>query len=138
MRVYIDDGWQYAIGIWSWPAGYVYEKPCGFILEAGISHFWEALGADGICDGFEEKLQKEWLNGNMVLAAPGYPTLSKLIQMQTGNAEVEAADISALLREVEIGRANCTDPLGVAVFEALKTCATLALAQSDGILLSPF
>jgi hypothetical protein len=74
----------------------------------------------------------------MVLAAPGYPILSKLIQMQTGNAEVEAADISALLREVEIGRANCTNPWGVAVFEALKTCATLALARSDGILLSPF
>ncbi len=138
MYVEINGKLQYAIAVWPWPDGYVYDKPIGLFPEAGILHFWEALGVYGIHDGFEEELQKEWLKGNMVLAAPAFPVLSQLIQMQIDNSHVKAADVPALLREVEIGRANCGNPLGIAVFDGLKTCATLALAQSKGILLSPF
>jgi hypothetical protein len=114
--------------VWSYPVGYVHDKPCGVFTAAGIEPFWEALGVYGIWDGFEETLQVEWLKGNMVLAAPDFPVLSKLIQMEIDNATVKAEDVPALLREVEIGRANCTNPLGIAVFEALKACGTLALA----------
>ena len=124
--------------VWSYPVGYAHDKPCGVFTAAGIEPFWEALGVYGIWDGFEETLQVEWLKGNMVLAAPDFPVLSKLIQMEIDNATVEAADIPALLREVEIGRSNCHNPLGIAVFDALKACGTLALAQSTGILISPY
>lgn len=124
--------------VWSYPVGYVYDKPCGVFSDAGIEPFWEALGVYGIHDGYEEELQKEWMKGNLVLAAPDYPVLSELIQMQIDNSEVKAEDIPALLREVEIGRANCNNPLGIAVFDALKSCATLALVQSTGVLISPY
>ncbi|HWE86569.1 MAG TPA: hypothetical protein VG267_16615 [Terracidiphilus sp.] len=133
MYVEINGKWEHAIGIW--PNGDFSGKPCGFIPLGGLSHFWEALG---VREDAEEKLQPEWIKGNLVPVAPEYPVLSWLIQMQIDNSWVKAEDIPALLREVDIGRANCIDPQGMAVFEALKTCATLALAQSNGIALSPF
>jgi len=126
------------IKIWSCPVGYVYERPCAVFSEEGIEPFWEALGVYGIHDGYKDKIEDEWMKGNWALAAPDFPVLSGLLQMQIDNTTVEAKDVSALLREVEIGRANCSNPSGTAVFDALEACGTLALAQSTGILLSPF
>jgi hypothetical protein len=124
--------------IWSYPVGAVYDKPCGVFTAAGIEPFWEALGVYGIHDGYQDEIEEEWMKGNWVLAAPDFLVLSQLLQIQIDNATVKAADIPALLREVEIGRANCPNPLGIAVFDALKACGTLALAQSTGILISPY
>lgn len=127
-----------ALGVWSWPIGFAHDKPCGAIPEAGIELFWHALGVAGDHFEHEERLQVEWLKGNMVLAAPDFPVLSTLIQMQIDNTTLKAEDVPALLQEAEIGRANCSDPLGLAVFDALKECATIALQASTGLLVSPF
>jgi hypothetical protein len=115
--------------------GDVYSDPCAFIPQAGIAAFWHALG---VTEDAEEKLQPEWVKGNLVPVAPASPVLSWLIQMQVDNSTIRLADVPELLREIAIGRQKCKETLGIAVFDELEKAAKLALAQGKDISLSPF
>jgi hypothetical protein len=115
--------------------GDVYSDPCAFIPQAGIVAFWHALG---VAEDAEEKLQPEWVKGNLVPVAPAFPVLSWLIQMQVDHSTIRLADVPELLREIAIGRQNCKETLGIAVFDELEKAAKLALAQGKDISLSPF
>lgn len=115
--------------------GHVYFDPCAFLPEDGLRAFWNALG---VAEDAEDKLQPEWIAGNMIPVAPEFPVLSWLIQMQIDNSTVSLDDMPELLREIAIGRERCTQALGLAVFNELERAATLALAQAKGISLSPF
>jgi hypothetical protein len=113
----------------------VYSDPCGFIQLAGYDSFWQALGVE---EDAEEKLQPEWMKGNWVPVAPEFPVLSELIQMQIDNSIIKSADVPELLREIAIGRQNCKEASGLAMFDELEKAAKLALAQGKNISLSPF
>ncbi len=135
MHEKVNGDWQHGISIRIPPGGDVYVEPCGFVPEEGLPAFWEALG---VHEGDEQRLWPQWMEGNWVPVAPTFPILSELIQMRIDISDIKADDIPALLQEIEIGRANCSDARGLAVFDALRKCAMLALAQSKGIVLSPF
>lgn len=113
----------------------VYSAPCAFLPLAGLAAFWAALG---VTEDTEEKLQPEWVKGNLIPVAPAFPVLSWLIQMQIDNAAIEPADIPELVREIAIGRERCNDASGLVVFEELEKAGNLALAQARGLSLSPF
>ena len=115
--------------------GDVYSDPCAFLPQAGIAAFWNALG---VAEDAEEKLQPEWIKGNWIPVAPEFPVLSELIQMQIDNSTIRLADVTELLREIAIGRQNCKEALGLAMFNELEKAAKLALAQGKNISLSPF
>lgn len=125
---------QSVIGIWLSDRQTSYSDACGVIPEVGLSSFWRALGVQ---ESFDVKLQAHMLEGATGLFAPGFPILSTLDQMHIDISWVEAKDIPALLRELDVGRAACDDRWGKAVFDALRSCATLAAARSVGIRLSP-
>jgi hypothetical protein len=125
---------QSVIGIWLSDKQTSYADACGVIPEVGLSSFWRALGVQ---EGFDVRLQAHMFEGATGPFAPGFPVLSELDQMHIDITWVEAGDIPAFLRELDIGRAACDDRWGQAVFDALKTCATLASARSVGIRLSP-
>ncbi len=112
-----------------------YFEPCGFLPEDGIPAFWHALG---VANDAEEKLQPEWVKGNLVPVAPEFSVLSWLIQMQIDNWDIPLADLPELLREIAVGRERCTEISGLAVFDELEKAAKLGLAQGKGITLSPF
>jgi hypothetical protein len=115
--------------------GDAYSDPCAFIPEAGLAAFWYALG---VKEDAEQKLQPEWVKGNLVPVAPAFPVLSWLIQMQIDNSTIRLTDVPELLREIAIGRQKCKETLGIAVFDELEKAAKLALAQGKDISLSPF
>lgn len=115
--------------------GNMYFEPCAFLAEDGIEAFWDALG---VANDAEEKLQPEWVKGNLIPVAHEFPVLSWLIQMWIDNSTIELANIPELLRELAAGRERCTEASGLAVFDALEKAANLALAQGKGISLSPF
>ena len=113
----------------------VYSKPCAFLPEDGLRAFWDALG---VAEDAEEKLQPEWVKGNLIPVAPEFPVLSWLIQMQIDNSTIESADMPELFPELAAGRERCNDASGLAVFNELEKAAKLALAQGKSMLLSPF
>lgn len=115
--------------------GDIYLDPCAFLPQDGIRAFWDALG---VAEDAEDKLQPEWIAGNMIPVAPEFPVLSWLIQMQIDNSTVGLDDLPELLREIAIGRERCTQASGLAVFNELEKATTLALAQAKGLSLSPF
>jgi hypothetical protein len=114
--------------------GDAYTDPCAFLPEDGLRSFWDALG---VAEDAEEKLQPEWVKGNLIPVAPEFSVLSWLIQMQIDNSSIKSADVPELLREIAIGRERCHEASGLAVFDGLEKAATLALAQAKGISLSP-
>lgn len=115
--------------------GDVYSDPCACMPRNGIPAFWDALG---VAEDAEEKLQPEWVKGNLIPVAPEFPVLSWLIQMQIDNSTIKSADVPELLREIAIGRQNCKRASGLAVFDELEKAANLALAKGKSISLSPF
>ncbi|SEB97292.1 hypothetical protein [Terriglobus roseus] len=133
MGVEVRGNMQSVVRVWLSGKRTSYADACGLIPHIGILSFWRALGVHD----FEERLQKELLEGGVGIFAPGFPILSELSQMQIDISWVDAEKIPALLCEIDIGRAACEDPWGQAVFDALKGCATRALAVADGIRLSP-
>jgi hypothetical protein len=82
-------------------------------------------------------LDKHLFEGGAGLFAPEFPILSELDEMHIDISSIDAEKIPALLHEIETGRAACNDPWGLAIFDGLHHCATLALAKSDGLFLSP-
>jgi hypothetical protein len=115
--------------------GDVYSDPCALLPLEGLAAFWDALG---VAEDTEEKLQPEWVKGNLIPVAPEFPVLSWLIQMQIDNSTIKSADVPELLREIAIGRERCNEASGIAVFDELEKAAKLALAQAKGLSLSPF
>jgi len=116
-------------------SGNVYSDPFAYLPLEGIRAFWDALG---VAEDAEEKLQPEWVKGNLLPVAPEFPVLSELIQMQIDHSNVKSADVPELLREIAVGRERCSDAAGLAVFNELEKAAKLAFAQGKDISLSPF
>jgi hypothetical protein len=116
-------------------SGDVYSDPCAFMPKEGLRDFWDALG---VAEDAEDKLQPEWVKGNLTPVAPDFPVLSWLIQMHCDNSTIKSADVPELLREIAVGRERCSEAAGLAVFDELEKAAKLALAQGKNISLSPF
>jgi hypothetical protein len=115
--------------------GEVYSEPCAFMPLEGIRAFWDALG---VAEDAEDKLQPEWVKGNLIPVAPEFPVLSELIQMHYDNSTIKSADVPELLREIKVGRKRCSEAAGLAVFNELEKAAELALEQDKNMSLSPF
>jgi hypothetical protein len=115
--------------------GDVYSEPCAFLPAEGLRSFWDALG---VAEDAEERLQPEWVKGNLIPVAREFPVLSWLIQMHYDHAAISSVDIPELLREIAIGRRRCGAASGIAVFNELEKAGNLALLQGKSILISPF
>ena len=121
------------IGVWLQERRATYEDVCGLIPEVGLPSFWQALG---VHEGYAKRVARE-LAGEAGVFAPRFPVLSELSQMYIDVSWIDAKEIPALILELERGRTACQDPWGQAVFDGLQKCATLALAECDGIWLLP-
>ncbi|SEB97226.1 hypothetical protein SAMN05443244_2317 [Terriglobus roseus] len=135
MCVEVRGEMQSVIGVWLSSKQASYADVCGVIPEIGIQPFWRALRVRR--EGAEGRLHRQLSEEGIGLYAPAFPILSGLEEMHVDISWVDAEKIPALLYEIDIGRAACEDPWGQAVFDALKGCATRALAVADGISLSP-